>query len=83
MGGTSRVSSYADAHNALSSARESRTAFTYSENATRSGRGSVHSNLNPLNTRRECLDTPAMPKVTPIVFAMDVTRSRGEDAKTV
>ncbi len=84
MGGSSRISSYDDAVMATRSLRSSSSAFGYSEQATRSGRGTVHRNLDPKGViARECLDTAAMPKVTPIVFAMDVTRSRGADAKIV
>lgn len=83
MGGSSRISSYDDAVAATRSLRSSDSAFAYSLHATRSGRGSVHQHLNPKGVTRECLDTAAMPNVTPIVFAMDVTRSRGQDAKTV
>lgn len=84
MGGSSRISSYDDAVRATRSLRSSDQAFNYSTQATRSGRGTVHRNLDPKGvTMRECLDTAAMPKVTPIAFAMDVTRSRGQDAKTV
>lgn len=83
MGGDSRVSSHQDAQQALRHYRDSASAFDYSAQATRSGRGSVHQNLNPLNVVRECLDTAAMPQVTPIVFGMDVTKSRGADAKVI
>lgn len=83
MGGSSRVSSYADAQQALSSRRDSTASFAYSEQASRSGRGSVHPSLNPNGVTRECLDTTAMPNITPIALMMDVTRSRGEDAKII
>lgn len=83
MGGESRVSSYGDAREAVQSVRSSASAFGYSEQATRSGRGTVHPNLNILGKVRECLDSEAMPEVTPIVLAMDVTRSRGNDAKVI
>lgn len=80
---TSRISSYEDAQAALRSVRETTRTFDYSEEATRSGRGKVHQNLDPKGKIRECLDTPAMPNVTPIVFAMDGTQSRGDDAKII
>lgn len=83
MGGTSRVSSYDDARRSLTSTRSSISAFDYSTHATQSGRGTVHQHLNPKGVTRECLDSAATPTVTPIVFGMDVTRSRGKDAKTV
>jgi hypothetical protein len=83
MGGDARVSSYRDAVEATRTTRSSTDAFRYSQEATRSGAGRVHDRLNPNGVVRECLDTEAMPNVTPIVFAMDVTRSRGNDAKVV
>lgn len=83
MGGSSRVSSFEDAQAAVATTRSSTEAFGYSQRASRSGRGTVHEHLNPLNTTRECLNTPAMPDVTAIAFGMDVTRSRGPDAKLV
>lgn len=39
--------------------------------------------LNPKGVKRECRDSAEHPKTTPIVVAMDVTRSRGDDAKVV
>nr|MBP9757395.1 hypothetical protein [Candidatus Paceibacterota bacterium] len=43
----------------------------------------VHDNLNVLGKVRECRDSKLMPNITPIAIAMDVTRSRGQDAKSV
>ena len=83
MGGNPRISSYNDARESLMVQRSSTQAFTYSEEASRSGRGTVHANLNPKGQTRECLDTAAMPNVTPIAIAMDVTKSRGKDAKVI
>lgn len=83
MGGNSRISSRDDAISALSSVRDSTRSFAYSEQATRSGAGRTHGSLDPKGKTRECLDTEAMPNVTPIAFAMDVTRSRGKDAQIV
>lgn len=83
MGGQPRISSYEDAQQSLDSVRDSSAAFTYSTQASRSGAGKVHKNLNPKAVVRECLDTAAMPAVTPIAFGMDVTKSRGADARTV
>lgn len=39
--------------------------------------------LNPKGVKRECRDSTEHPNTTPIVVAMDVTRSRGDDAKVV
>jgi len=43
----------------------------------------VHADLNPKGQIRECVDSEEHPKTTPIVVAMDVTRSRGDDAKVI
>ena len=83
MGGDARVSSYQDAVRATRTVRAHEGAFNFSQEATQSGAGKVHDRLNPKGVVRECLDTVAMPNVTPIVFAMDVTRSRGNDAKVI
>ncbi len=47
------------------------------------GRREVHQDLNPKNATRECRDSAEHPNTTPIVVAMDVTRSRGDDAKVI
>lgn len=83
MGTEPRINNVEDARAALTHTRSSASAFNYSEQATRSGRGSVHPNLDIKGKMRECLDTAAMPMVTPIVLAMDLTRSRGKDAKMI
>nr|MBP9758007.1 hypothetical protein [Candidatus Paceibacterota bacterium] len=74
MGGGARVESYDDAVRATRTvARESVRAFSFSEQQTRSGRGTVHDNLNVLGKVRECRDSKLMPNITPIAIAMDVT----------
>lgn len=83
MGGSARVSSYDDAQSAVSSSRSSAGAFAYSQRATDSGSGKTHQNLNINGQVRECLDSDVMPNITPIIVGMDVTRSRGQDAKAV
>lgn len=50
---------------------------------TESDRREVHEELNPKNQEKECADSEEHPNTTPIVVAMDVTRSRGDDAKVV
>ncbi|MBP9757541.1 MAG: hypothetical protein KBD06_02985 [Candidatus Pacebacteria bacterium] len=80
---TSRISSSRDAEVALRSVRDSSVAFEHSDRMTQSGVGRVHPNLDPKGVTRECLDTPMMPNVTPIVFGLDVTESRGNDARIV
>lgn len=42
-----------------------------------------HKSLDPKGKIRECLDAPDHPKTTPIPVIMDLTRSRGEDAKVI
>jgi hypothetical protein len=46
-------------------------------------RREVHADLNIKGKKRECRDTEEHPNTTSIVVAMDVTRSRGDDAKVV
>ncbi len=64
-------------------ARESRSSnrdvFTYQGYAGGSptAQRSVHPELNPHGTTRECMN------ITPIVVAMDVTRSRGDDSRVI
>lgn len=83
MGGSARISSYHDAEVAYRSTRRSDSAFQYSQSATESGAGRTHRSLNIKGKVRECRDSDAMPNITPIAIGMDVTRSRGKDAKVV
>lgn len=46
-------------------------------------RRECHEDLNPKNTIRVCVNSIEHPNTTPIVVAMDVTGSRGDDAKIV
>lgn len=46
-------------------------------------RREVHQDLDPKNAKRECKDSAEHPATTSIVVAMDVTRSRGDDAKII
>jgi hypothetical protein len=63
--------------------------FTYrghdvsSGKATRSEEKKCHKDLSPFKSDRECRDNPEHPQTTPIVVGLDVTRSRGDDAKIV
>ena len=64
-----------------------REVFTYqgyagTDTATEGSRA-CHVDLNVKGHKRECRDNPQHPLSTPIVVAMDVTRSRGDDAKLV
>ncbi len=68
-----------------------REVFTYSgyasdaDKAANPERRECHEVLNPKSGGgiREAMDSPDHPDTTPIVVAMDVTRSRGDDAKVV
>ncbi len=42
-----------------------------------------HASLNPRGKTRECCDHPDHPNTMPIAVLMDLTRSRGEDAKVI
>jgi hypothetical protein len=65
--------------------------FTYqghgpSEQSARDSRPTrkrVHEDLDPKNSVRECRDSEDHPTTTPIGVIMDVTRSRGDDAKVI
>ncbi len=46
-------------------------------------RTAIDAELNIKNKKRECRDSTEHPKTTPIVVAMDFTRSRGDDAKVI
>lgn len=64
--------------------RSGRDAFEFSRQtqARPAAERGCHPSLNPFGiTARECLSSIDHPNATPIVVAMDVTRSRGEDAK--
>ncbi|XLQ20525.1 MAG: hypothetical protein ACKUBY_01955 [Candidatus Moraniibacteriota bacterium] len=62
--------------------------FTYSgyegpDEDAATARRAVHDDLNIKDMIRECRDTEEHPQATPIIVAMDVTRSRGDDAKVI
>ncbi len=61
--------------------------FTYqgysSDPNAATNRRECHADLNVKGRKRECRDSPQHPLTTPIVVAMDVTRSRGDDAKVI
>ena len=58
-------------------------ATSRAEDAARPRRRECHEDLNPKGKNRECADSAEHPKTTPIVVAMDVTRSRGEDIAVI
>lgn len=55
----------------------------YSEESDEPESREVHTDLNPKGVDIKCMDLPGKPITTPIVIAMDVTRSRGDDAKII
>ena len=73
----------------VSSRSRSSSNFNYrgygvsAESASDPERRECHPDLNPKNRVVECSDSTEHPKTTPIVVAMDVTRSRGDDAKVI
>lgn len=67
-----------------------REVFTYrgyqggdTEAASNPERRECHPDLNIKGKNRECRDSAEHPETTPIFVAMDVTRSRGKDAKVI
>lgn len=71
------------AQRAIGTTRQSADAFQYHERAARGEEQSVHPDLNIKGKRREARDSAEHPESTPIVVAMDVTSSRGDDAKAI
>lgn len=59
--------------------RSSAQTFTHSE----SGVKRIHPDLNPFGAIREAANSEEHPDTTPIVVMMDVTSSRGDDAKMI
>lgn len=58
--------------------------FNYQGHANNdSSRQQVHDELNIKGKNRECCDSALQPRSNAIVVAMDVTRSRGDDAKVI
>ncbi len=71
------------AREAVSTTRTSEQAFTYSVRASAGQAKGVHPDLNIRGKTRECRDSIEHPTTTPIVVAMDVTSSRGRDARAI
>ena len=83
MGSGSYFSDVRQAQQATQSTRSSEQAFAYNRSALRGEVQSVHPDLNIYDKVRECCDSEDHPETTPIVVAMDVTASRGDDAKAI
>lgn len=80
MGGGSRFGGdVCRARAAIGSQRDSSRAFEHHVNVRRGGVKQVHKALNIRDRIRECRDSEEHPATTPIVIAMDVTESRGDD----
>ena len=71
------------ARSAIGTQRSSSNAFTYHRRAESGAVKTVHDELNILNEIRECRDSEEHPATTPIVIAMDVTESRGDDTRSI
>lgn len=83
VGGGRYHSDVQQAQQELRTVRRSDDAFAYSERASRDKTLGLHADLNICKKIRECCDSSEHPESTPIVVAMDVTRSRGDDGKRV
>lgn len=71
------------AREAVGSTRSSEHAFDYSQRASAGKVKGVHPDLNIFKRIRECRDSAEHPDTTPIAVAMDVTSSRGRDARVI
>lgn len=67
------------AEEAIGTTRNSDDAFEYTEKAKSGKVDEVHPDLNIFGRIRECCDSSKHPQTTPIVFANDVSKSRGRD----
>lgn len=83
MGSGSYHSDVRSARNSIGTTRSSESAFAYHETALSGEVSSVHPDLNINGKKRECRDSPEHPASTPIVVAMDVTSSRGDDTRKI
>ncbi|MCB0323515.1 MAG: hypothetical protein KDD69_08075 [Bdellovibrionales bacterium] len=68
---------------AIGSQRESARAFRYHDEVQTGRIKTVHDDLNIRGKVRECRDSAEHPATTPIVIAMDVTESRGDDTRRI
>src|SRR5262245_54461973 len=86
MGGGNYHDDVRTAEESIGTTRAADHAFDYSARATSGHPTGVHPDLNPLHPRhtiRECNDTAEHPNTTPIAVVMDVTKSRGNDARVI
>ncbi len=83
MGGGSYHYDVQSAREAISTTRASDRAFQYHQSAERGEVSKVHPALDIRGMIRECCDSQEHPATTPIAVVMDVTSSRGKDAKAI
>ena len=85
MGGGSYERDVTPRRSGQSTSDVRREVFSHSESVSRSvpGRRGVHKDLNINGKNRECCDSSEHPETNPIVIAMDVTKSRGDDAVAI
>lgn len=83
MGGGAYYSDVSEARSSIGVERESARAFRYHETVQESAVKRIHPDLDIRNRIRECCDSPEHPLSTPIAVLMDVTSSRGDDAKKI
>lgn len=83
MGGGGYFSDVRQARAAVHETRSSEQAFNYHQRAAAGEVHTVHPDLNIFGRIRECCDSAEHPLTTPIVVAMDITASRGNDAKAI